>query len=84
MSFFDEICPNLVILWFLGVPCKEFFRTCNVLPFSSTHLALWRGKVKDPSYMQNKKDPRISLVPWGSLFGELFDNFFDEFFDEIF
>ena len=29
---------------------KEFFRTCNVLPFSCTHLALWRGKgkVKDP------------------------------------
>ena len=23
---------------------KEFFRTCNVLPFSYTHLALWRGK----------------------------------------
>ena len=22
---------------------KEFFRTCNVLPFSCTHLALWRG-----------------------------------------
>ena len=21
---------------------KEFFRTCNVLPFSCTHLALWR------------------------------------------
>ena len=29
-------------------PCypKDFFRTCNVLPFSCTHLALWRGKVK--------------------------------------
>ena len=45
---------------------KEFFRTCNVLPFSCTHLALWRGKaykgkVKDPRYMQNKKDIRISL-----------------------
>jgi hypothetical protein len=40
---------------------KEFFRTCNVLPFSCTHLALWRGKVKDPRYMQKKKDPRISL-----------------------
>ena len=26
---------------------KEVFRTCNVLPFSCTHLALWRGKVKD-------------------------------------
>ena len=23
---------------------KDFFRTCNVLPFSCTHLALWRGK----------------------------------------
>jgi len=43
---------------------KEFFRTCNVLPFSCTHLALWRGKgrVKDPRYMQNKKDSRISLL----------------------
>jgi hypothetical protein len=40
---------------------KEFFRTCNVLPFSCTHLALWRGKVKDPRYMQKKKDSRISL-----------------------
>ena len=27
-----------------GVVSKEFFRTCNVLPFSCTHLALWRGK----------------------------------------
>ena len=43
---------------------KEFFRTCNVLPLNCTHLALWRGKdkVKDPRYMQNKKDSRISLV----------------------
>ena len=23
---------------------KELFRTCNFLPFSCTHLALWRGK----------------------------------------
>ena len=23
---------------------KEVFRTCNVLPFSCTHLALWRGQ----------------------------------------
>jgi hypothetical protein len=23
---------------------KDFFRTCNALPFSCTHLALWRGK----------------------------------------
>ena len=45
---------------------KEFFRTCNVLPFSCTHLALWRGKVKDSRYMQNKKDSRISLK--GKLF----------------
>ena len=22
----------------------ESFKTCNVLPFSCTHLALWRGK----------------------------------------
>ena len=22
---------------------KEFFRTCNVLPFNCTHLPLWRG-----------------------------------------
>ena len=44
-----------------AVADKEFFRTCNVLPFSCTHLALWRGKVKDPRYMQNKKDSRISL-----------------------
>jgi hypothetical protein len=42
---------------------KEFFRTCNVLPFSCTHLAL--GKVKDPRYMQNKKDSRISLTGGG-------------------
>ena len=40
---------------------KEFFRTCNVLPFSCTHLALWKGKVKNPRYIQNKKDSRISL-----------------------
>ena len=26
------------------IDCKDFFRTCNVLPFSCTHLALWRGK----------------------------------------
>ena len=25
-------------------PTKEIFRTCNLLPFSCTHLALWRGK----------------------------------------
>ena len=38
----------------------EFFRTCNVLPFSCTHSV--EGKVKDPRYMQNKKDPRIYLI----------------------
>ena len=27
-----------------GGQLKEFFRTCNVLPFSCTHLVLWRGK----------------------------------------
>ena len=31
----DEECDNLP-------PTKEFFRTCNVLPFSCTHLALRR------------------------------------------
>ena len=40
---------------------KEFFRTCNVLPFSCTHLASYKDKVKDPKYMQNKKGSRISL-----------------------
>ena len=34
---------------------KECFRTCNVLPFSCTHLAFYKGKVKDPRYMQNIK-----------------------------
>ena len=34
---------------------KDFFRTCNVLPFSCTY------KVKDPRYMQKIKDSRISL-----------------------
>ena len=50
-----------------GIKAKEVFRTCNVLPFSCTHLALWRGKgkVKDPRYMQNKKDSRISLFKPG-------------------
>ena len=40
---------------------KEVFRTCNVLPFSCTHLALWRESKKNPRYMQNQKDSRISL-----------------------
>ena len=37
-----------------SVSGKEFFRTCNVLPFSFEE--------KDPRYMQNKKDSRICLV----------------------
>ena len=47
-------CIGRQCVWLSGV-C---FRNCNVLPFSCTHLALWRGKgkVKDPRYMQNKKD----------------------------
>ena len=57
---------------------KEVFRTCNVLPFSCTHLPLCtkarkrpkvhgkqkgfkNDKVKDPRYMENKKDSRTSL-----------------------
>ena len=40
--------PNLSLssIWSL-ITClatKEFFRTCNVLPFSCTHLALWRQR----------------------------------------
>ena len=51
---------NYCQVFLFGAPSsKEVFRTCNVLPFSCTHLALW--KVKDPRYMQNKKDSRISL-----------------------
>ena len=38
---------------------KEFFRTCNVLPFSCTHLALVRGK--RPQVHTKQKDSRISL-----------------------
>ena len=38
--------------FFGPLPVKDFFRICNVLPFSCTHLALWR--VKDPRYMQKK------------------------------
>ena len=42
---------------------KIFLEPAMFLPFSCTHLALWRdkGKVKGPRYMQNKKDSRISL-----------------------
>ena len=29
---------------------KDFFRTCNVLPFSCTHLALWRGNTKQKGF----------------------------------
>ena len=53
---------------------KEFFRTCNILPFSCTHLALW-GKVKDPRYMQNKKDSRISLEETPYVFDTEFSRF---------
>ena len=47
---------------------KENFRTCNVLPFCCIHLTSYmhKGKVKDQRYMQNKKDPRISLQLPGS------------------
>ena len=34
---------------------KEVFRTYHVLPFSCTHLALWRGKVKYPRYIHAKQ-----------------------------
>ena len=57
--------PILKYYWlFKSIWARDFFRTFNVLPFSCTHLALWRykGKVKDPRYMQNKKDSRISLI----------------------
>ena len=45
----------------LPFSCTHLARTCNILPFSCTHLALYKGKVKDTRYMQNKKDSRISL-----------------------
>jgi hypothetical protein len=48
---------EIVILDYINISCKklcsvgcatkEFFRTCNVLPFSCTHLALWRGKEEE-------------------------------------
>jgi hypothetical protein len=38
---------------------KEFFRTCNVLPFSCTHLALWRGK-------EQGKRPKVHAKQKGS------------------
>ena len=37
---------------------KEFFRTCNILPFSCTHLALWRHlqrQSKRPKEQKKKK-----------------------------
>jgi hypothetical protein len=34
---------------------KEFFRTCNVLPFSCTHLALWRRQGKRPKVHAKQK-----------------------------
>ena len=60
----DFLCFSAIFeLMSDSLTTKEVFRTCNVLPFSCTHLALWRGsKVKDPRYMQNKKDSRISLL----------------------
>ena len=59
--FFEIADGGKFIMW-----PKECFRTCNVLPFSCTHLALWRGKLNDPRYMQNKKDSRISLFKQNS------------------
>ena len=56
-----SLCINIILFdldkHFYVVKNKEVFRACNVLPFSCTHL----GKVKDPRYMQNKKDSRISF-----------------------
>ena len=43
---------------------KEFFRTCNVLPFSCTHLALWRQR-------QGKR-PKVHAKQKG------FKNFFNQ------
>ena len=33
----------------------EFFRTCNILPFSCTHLALWRRQGKRPKVHAKQK-----------------------------
>ena len=43
------LTPNLVVLG------KEFFRTCNVLPFSCTHLALWVRQGKRPKVHAKQK-----------------------------
>ena len=38
-------CQNeLFLKYHFSGNTKEFFRTCNVFPFSCTHLALWQGK----------------------------------------
>ena len=38
-------CPfSFVWIWKQIIQIKEFFRTCNVLPFSCTNLALQAGK----------------------------------------
>ena len=42
---------------------KEIFKTCNVLPFSCTHLALSIDKAKNPRITQNTRLLQISL-PW--------------------
>ena len=49
---------------FKRIMSKEFFRTSNVLPFSCTHLALWRGK-------EQGKRPKVHAKHKG------FKNFFN-------
>ena len=39
VSWFQFISWSFI--WIYIAQNKEFFRTCNVLPFSCTHLALW-------------------------------------------
>ena len=45
-----EIEVNILILFLENIRIidmiKDSFRTCNVLPFSCTHLALWRTKAR--------------------------------------
>jgi hypothetical protein len=41
--------------------CKEISKTCNVLPFSCTHLALF-DKAKSLRLTQNKRLLQISLT----------------------
>ena len=50
----------------LDLMTKEFFRTCNVLPFSCTHLALWREVHKRPKVHAKQKVSRISLM-WTAI-----------------